>query len=37
MALEIKFGPMQLTAHHGQSVLVTEPDGEIGPRATSVA
>jgi glycogen debranching enzyme len=30
MPLEIKVGPTQLTIHHGQSVLVTEPNGEIG-------
>ena len=29
MALEIKVGPPQLAIHHGQSVLVTEPDGSI--------
>ena len=29
MSLEIKVGPAQLTIHHGQSVLVTEPNGEI--------
>jgi glycogen debranching enzyme len=29
MSLEIKVGPPQLAIHHGQSVLVTEPDGSI--------
>jgi glycogen debranching enzyme len=32
MALEIKVGPTQLTIHHGQSVFVTEPNGEINAR-----
>ena len=30
MSLEIKVGPTQLAIHHGQSMLVTGPDGEIG-------
>jgi glycogen debranching enzyme len=33
MALEIKVGPTQLAIHHGQSVLVTEQNGEIGARS----
>jgi glycogen debranching enzyme len=32
MPLEIKVGPAQLTIHHSQSVLVTEPNGEINAR-----
>ena len=36
MALEIKVGPTQLAIHHGQSVLVTEQNGEIGARMTKV-
>jgi glycogen debranching enzyme len=33
MTLEIKVGPTQLAIHHGQTVLVTEPNGEIGARS----
>ena len=33
MALEIKVGPTQLAIHHGQSVLVTEQNGEIDARS----
>ena len=29
MALEIKVGPPQLAIHHGNAVLITEPNGEI--------
>jgi glycogen debranching enzyme len=31
MSFEIKVGPPQLAIHHGQSILVTEPNGEIAP------
>ena len=31
MSFEIKVGPPQLAIHHGQTVLVCEPNGEIAP------
>jgi glycogen debranching enzyme len=31
MSFEIKVGPPQLAIHHGQSILVSEPNGEIAP------
>lgn len=31
MSLEIKVGPTQLAIHHGQTVFVCEPNGEVSP------